>query len=131
MLHIANSLVFRAGEPGNEATTANDQLLRSLICAFSDKGIPEPALLMKSTGTRTETPTPMPRQLQTSFQESQGKPAQIPTEEMCDPAQNAPLDDHQIVYPKAKRWTIIDSGSKSSPLQTRYSLHPKQPVKPG
>ena len=102
-----------------------------MICAFSDKGIPEPALLVRSTGTGTETPTPMPRQVQTSFQESQGKPVQIPTEEVCDPAQEAPLVDNQIVDPKAKRWTIIDSGSKSSPLQTRYSLHPKQPVKPG
>ena len=99
---------------------------------ISEQGQPEPARLVKATGTATETPTSMTRRLQRPSEESQYKPVQIPTQETCHPVQDAPLDDQRIVYPKTRRWTKMDSGSKSSPLQPRHSLHvPKQRLKPG
>ena len=102
-----------------------------LIYAISEIGPLVPSQLVKAVGTGTEIPTSMPRRVQRPSQESQYKPVQTPTQEACYRAQDTPLVNQQMVYTNTRRWTKIDSGNKSSPLKTRYSLQPKQHVKPG
>ena len=102
-----------------------------LIYAISEIGPLVPSQLVKAIGTGTGIPTSMPRQVQKPSQESQHKPVQTPTQEACYRAQDTPLVNQQMVYTNTRRWTKTDSGSKSSPLKTRHSFHPKQHVKPG
>ena len=59
---------------------------------------------------------------------------QIPTEDTCHPAQDAPLVDQQRMLTVLKVDKTGGGGSKltqSSPLQTKRSLQPKQRPKPG
>lgn len=102
---------------------------KSIIFSLTVKGSPETAQLIQAIGTGTETPTPKPRRLQLPIQESQDKPVQIQTKEAWYPAK----DTHQqMVSPKTRRWTAVDSGSKStpsSPLQTKQHVSHYKPEK--
>ena len=79
--------------------------------------------------TGAEKP-PIQNQISTQerVQENQGKPMQIPTEEICHAAQGMPLVHQQRMIATSKVEKAEDSSSKltqPSPAQTMKSKHPK------
>ena len=79
--------------------------------------------------TGAEKP-PIQNQISTQerVQENQGKPMQIPTEEICHAAQGMPLVHQQRMIATSKVEKAEDSSSKltqPSPSQTMKPKHPK------